>query len=255
MNIKFSILTILLLLHTFVSAAVYESVEKYVNTSCSINDIDELIIDNRFGNIVITDLNSDSIYVNVVIKVSSRKQSTIDQILDKVNIGFQQNGKQLKAVTSLDNLTMKNSSLEINYNVIIPASKKLDITNKYGNVQVDKLDGKGSFNVKYGNFNGGTWKTTDNIPIIAKYGDISIDKVNYLTCDIGYGNLNIEKIDNLHLDSKYSDIDISEVKYIKVDSEYDQFSFNKLLSLDAKAQGSDFNIKSLIERLNLSTSY
>ncbi|MFV0365562.1 MAG: hypothetical protein ACK5JS_03540 [Mangrovibacterium sp.] len=255
MNIRCSLLLMFFAWHSVLSAATYETVEKSINTSCAVQEIDELIIDNQYGNVVVTDLEQDSIYVNVIIKVTSKNQSGVDQILNKVKIHFQQNGKQLKAETSIDNLNLKNASLEINYNVVIPASKKLEIINKYGNVQVAKLEAEGKFDLKYGNLTGGEWKTSHKIPINVSYGNVNIEEVTNAAAELSYGDMNIGKIENLYLNSKYSDVNITEGQQVQFYSKYDKFKGGKIGTINSEAKYTDFKIEHLTDGANVITSY
>ena len=93
----------------------------------------------------------------------------------------------------------------------------MNLTNKYGNIQLDETTQPFRADVKYGNLYAAALKGTDN-EITIKYGNVELSESEKLSLNIGYGNARMDKMTSLNLISAYSKFNIGTVGSIEMTS-------------------------------------
>ena len=163
MKMKCNTLTILvfLLAGTMLIAAPTKSeFERTIQKDFQIDSDGLVDLSNKYGKVTIETVSGNTVNIEVVIKVDANSQSKADEIFDRIDIDFTNNGSLVKAETTIASQKSKwfswwgdskSNSLEINYTVKMPKSCRLSLMNKYGDNFVDHLDGKANISVKYGN--------------------------------------------------------------------------------------------------------
>ena len=102
--------------------------------------------------------------------------------------------------------------------VKIPKNASVDLTNKYGNISIDKLNG--------------------NLDIDSKYGSLFLGQINGKTNQISMAysqNSSIASIEKLQLNSQYSEIDITNGEQINVNGNYNTINYQTLNSLQVSS--------------------
>lgn len=221
------------------------------------SDVSAMTIDNKFGEVKVTDSGSDSVTVKVVLSFDNMSESKAMDLMNKIHIDIEKSGKTVTAQTSIDNNFNVKGSFTIDYLVDIPKDRDLNITNKYGNVVIDELEAKGVFSVSYGAITAGKIKTPAGSPLKLEvnYGKADLETVNDATIDIKYSKMNADEIGTLVMDSKYSTISISKSKSIDLQSKYDGINVDELGRLKSESKYTNYKIGLLTESFVLNTGY
>jgi hypothetical protein len=216
-----------------------------------------LTINNKFGAVRITDSGSDSVTVKVVISTNNMSESKAMDLINKIHISLDKSGGMVTGQTTIENTFNVKGSFSVDYLVNIPKDRDLNITNKYGNVVVDELEGKGVFSVSYGALTSGKIKTPAGSPLQLEvnYGKADLETVNDARMEISYSKLYADAIDRLTLDSRYSTINISKNDRLELQSKYDEIEMDELGQLKAASKYSHYKIGRLTGRLILDTDY
>jgi hypothetical protein len=131
---------------------------KVIRKGWSKSSISALTISNKFGEVRINDAGGDSVAVKVVIKINDSSEKRARDLLNKIHISIEKSGGMIAAETEIEDGFKGNESLTIDYLVNIPKDRDLNISNKYGNVIVNELEAKGSFEISYGAITAGKMK-------------------------------------------------------------------------------------------------
>lgn len=189
---------------------------------------------NKYGKIDVKtwDKNRAKLEVTIVVKAGSEAQA--QTVFDRIRIDFSNNDDFVKAETIIEsgksswfNLGMNDhTEFQINYQVYMPTTASLDLSNRYGDSQVAPLSSKVKVDVQYGNFRlEGVGAT---LSLNLDYGNGTIVKSGDATVDVSYSKLNFTDVRNVNLTSKYSQLQIDNGADLTADSRYDEFDLVKI---------------------------
>lgn len=247
----------LLLFSTMIAQATRAEFNKQYRKAWPKSEVSAMTIDNKFGEVKVTDSGSDSVTVKVVLSFDNMPESKAMDLMNKIHIDIEKSGKMVTAQTSMDNNFNAKGSFSIDYFVDIPKDRDLTITNKYGNVVVDELQAKGVFSVSYGAITAGKIQTPAGSPLNLEvnYGKADLETVNDANIVIKYSKMYADEIGTLVMDSKYSTISISKSKSIDLQSKYDGINVDELTNLKSESKYTNYKIGLLKERFVLNTGY
>lgn len=205
---------------------------------------------NKYGKVEVKtwDKNRAKIDVTIVVKASS--ESEAQGIFDRVHIDFTNDDAFVKAETVIESNKSSwwswgnNSTTEfqVNYQVFMPASASLDLSNKYGDANVAALGGRAKVDVKYGNFR--LEGVNGDLAVTLDYGNGTVVKASDADVNTSYSKLNINEVRDISLVSKYSKLTVDKGANIKAESKYDQFYLASIVKLNCQAKYSNLEIGS-----------
>lgn len=214
-------------------------------------------ISNKFGEVKINDFGGDSVTIKVLITIDSSSDSKAKELINKIHINLQKNGNQVIGETEIEENFKNTNSFSIDYLINVPKDRSLNIINKYGNVIVNELDAKGSFDVSYGSMTAGKMKSPAGNPIIINlsYGKATLETINDASIEIKYSKLYAETIDQLTMDSKYSTINLQKTTSMTLESKYDGINLDEVDKLNSVSKYTNYKIGKLNDKLELDTGY
>lgn len=190
-------------------------------------------IHNKYGKIDIRTWDKNRVKVNVTIMVRANSEADAQEVFERIAINFENGSDYVKAQTEIE--AQKKSSwwgednksdYTINYEVYMPPSNSLGLTNKYGDTKVAAIQGNADLDIKYGNFEmegiGGMTNLT------FAYGTGTFNALKDAVTEVRYARLSFDKVDELELISKYSKIKIEKAQVVRSTSKYDTYSVGKV---------------------------
>jgi hypothetical protein len=211
----------------------YEFVKnKAVNKSYSVSSSDKLKIQNSFGSVEVHTWNKNEIKVDVTIEVSANTEAIAQKIIDGISVADSKNGGDISFKTSIkgvNNSKGEKSTMKVNYDISMPASNPLNISNEFGAITLPDFKGEVDLSSKFGSL------TT---------GDLS----NVKELNVEFGKAKIENANNGSVNIKYSTAVIDDLSgNIKLNLEFSSatriYISHNLTSLDAKMSYSTANFK------------
>ena len=215
---------------------------------------------NKYGNMKITNWAENSIDIKVVVRVNTSNQSKADKVFSKIKVNFNESGNIVSAITNFDD-GIKNSSFSVDYTIKVPAYLNIDVSNKYGNLFIEEINGQANIAVKYGNFTinklgRGKEKPTNHIAVAYSNGYCNIGDCNWLKLQVAYAKVGIESATALIVGSKYSALKIKKCKSIVTESKYDHpFKVGIVKNFVCTGAYSDFEISKLYNMLEADIKY
>lgn len=257
MKSKFNLTIILFLVSAMILSATGAELTKQVRKGWTKSGITALKITNKFGEVKINDTGGDSVTIKVIITVEDASESRAKDLMDKIHIDIQKSGGLVSAETQIEDNFKSRQTFSIDYLVNIPKDRDLDISNKYGNVSVSRLEAKGNFEVSYGSMNAGKMKAPAGNPIrmVVKYGKADLETINNAEMEFGYSKLYADEIGHLILDSKYSTVNIHKTSELTLESKYDGINIDEVGNLKSESKYTNYKIELLTGSFNLNTGY
>jgi hypothetical protein len=243
-----------------------ERIGKEIHEMYSVNSDTKLQIENKYGNIDIQNWDKKNIEVTVQIKLFDVDNKKAQELLSMININKSTDGNTIIFKTELDDNFSKglnhfndgDRKFEIDYVVNMPANIPLNLSNKYGNVFINKLTSLSIIDVKYGNLKANNIASVelDSLTEInLGYSEANIESCSWLKINIKYSKIEITESKALIFESKYSKIFIDRGSSLVTESKYDEYDVGAIANFVTNAEYSNFKFKSIGKKLYIETSY
>ncbi len=257
MKSKFNLTIALLLVSTMIVGAAGAEYSKTLRKAWPKSGVTALKVTNKFGEVKINDMGGDSVTIKVVITVENPTGNKAKELMNMIQIDFQKSGGLVSTETSIDENFKSKQSFRIDYLINIPKDRDLDITNRYGNVIVNELEAKGTFNVSYGNLTAGNLKAPSGSPVsvVVNYGKADIESINAANMEFKYSKLYAGEIGQIVLDTKYSTVNLHKTKNLTLDSKYDGINIDEVDNLKSVSKYTNYKIGLLTGSFDLDTGY
>ena len=206
--------------------------EKKYNQQFEVNADAELSIDNSYGNLDIITWDQNRIEIEVTVTVNGDNLKKVEQKLNEIDVTFEGSSNFVKAKTHFNrsrswfNLNSSNVNIKVNYKVKMPLSNSVDLSNDYGAINLNRLEGRAHISCDYGKVTIGE--------LLAENNSLNFDYTHHST--IGYmksGKINadysdfvLDKIETLELNADYTDSEINTVKTINYNCDYGKVIIN-----------------------------
>ncbi len=223
------------------------------NKSWPVKEVETLSITNKFGEVKVNDTGGDAVTVDVVVTVEG-SENRAKNILDDITVSFDKSGGMVSAETHMDSGFKSGGRFTINYTVNVPSDKNLVIHNKFGNTIVNKLTGKGQFDIAYGDLTANQIAGSSTQLSVA-YGKADIDALADATVSLAYSKMYLGTGTKIELDSKYSNVSVDKLNGVHLESKYDSFNFGELNDLEGESKFTNYKIGLLGKRLKLDSAY
>jgi hypothetical protein len=228
---------------------------KVLHKEFTVNPDAKLIVDNKFGEVHCNNWDKNVVDVEVKVTVDASNQDNAEKIFSKVSIQLKGTAALVEARTMLDDVEMHGKNhLQIDYTVNMPASISLDLTNKFGDVYIDQVDGTSKIELSYGNMEARNFNNSDNMMTI-NFGDANVKSVKGAVLNLKYSKMEVGYAGSLRIDSKYSDLDAAEIVSLTGNYEGGKLSVGKSGAIDSRTKFSDISVEKLETSLTLDIQY
>jgi hypothetical protein len=205
-----------------------------------------LKIDNSYGNLNISSWDQDRVTIEVHIKTTGDNEDKVQRKLDEITVDFEANSGMVSATTIFNKNknswgwnwgNTNNVNMQVNYTVKVPIKNNVNLSNDYGSIILDRIDGHAKINCDYGRLEIGelhgrsnqlsfdyTSKSTigyiNSGKINADYSGFTIEKAGNLDIVADYTNATVQNMDNLSYVCDYGNLEIREANNIQGNGDY-----------------------------------
>lgn len=221
--------------------------QKKITKNYSVSSTALLRIDNSYGNIDITTWNQNRIEIEVIVKANGNDEEKVLERLEEIDVEFRHSSSEVSAKTLLEKKSSSwwniftggssNINIEINYRIKAPVRNSVDLSNNYGNINLDRLEGNAKIECDYGRLYIGellgdhnqlSFDYTRNSQIAyikrgkisADYSEYSIDEAGTLEISTDYTDTHIRKVENISFNGDYGNIQLDKVRNVKGQGDY-----------------------------------
>ncbi|MEM7486437.1 MAG: DUF4097 family beta strand repeat-containing protein [Bacteroidota bacterium] len=220
--------------------------EKTIKKEFNVNANALFKVKNSYGNLNITSWNENRVVIEVHIKTNGNNEEKVIQRLNEIDVDFETNSGLVSARTLFGDKSnrwgwkwgkSKNVNVQVNYTVKVPVKNNVSLSNDYGNIYLDRIDGHAKINCDYGKIDVGELRGRNNElrfdytsrstfdyinsgEIIADYSGFTIEKAGNLIVRADYTNAVIREMENLDYSSDYGSIEVSKVQNVKGNGDY-----------------------------------
>ena len=219
---------------------------KTINKTFSVKSNATLKVDNSYGNIDVITWNDNRIVFEITITTSGNNEEKVEKKLNEIDVKFSSSSDFVSAETQFNKNSSKswwnwnsrnNVNMKINYVIKMPITNQVDLNNDYGNINLDKLEGRAKINCDYGkittkelmadnndlNFDytkGCYFEYIKSGKINADYSDFTVSKTKTLNINADYTNSEIEIAEDISYNCDYGSLKINKANNISGNGDY-----------------------------------
>lgn len=247
--------------------------EKVIKKEFSVNTNATVQIDNSYGNLDIITWDEDKVVIEVTITTNGNDEEKVQKKLDQISVDFDASSNLVSAKTRFNKNGSSswwkwnkgsNVNMKINYVVKMPITNNVDLSNDYGSIHLDKLEGRAVISCDYGkittkelmaddnsisfdytqnsyfeyiksgkinaDYSGYTVAKANNLAIVADYTKSTIEVAEDVAYNCDYGSITIEKANNIAGNGSYLTTRIGDVyKDVTLDADYGSIKIERMM--------------------------
>jgi len=268
LKFKFLIITFLTVIFTSTNLFADElkkEIKEY-NKEFAVIKGNTLEVKNYFGDVDVQNWNKDEISIYVKVTAEHKDAEKAKEMLELIDIEFSDKGNIKSAETILKDKIKRIKSrgngkkFSIDYTIKMPSYLNADLSNKFGDMFIDQIDGKADITVKFGTLKlnkltRGNEKPLNSINLAYAETEAEIKEVNWLNLHSRYSEAGIAKAQALVIDSKYSEISVDNANSIVSDAAYDEYDVDEVTNFVTEGAYSEIEIGKLIKKAEVIIKY
>lgn len=241
------------------SVVVYaQSGIKTYETKVDKDDVDELVISNRYGNIEVVQNKKEFVEVAVTISVMAKNQRKVDELIEYISIRENLDEMILTLETEfLKNMKYKQmfsqTTLSIDYKITIPWGVNLRIVNTEGTISLGDFDGDLNVQIESCDFRGGKI-VGGELQVRQQGGSFVIDEAELMRGEFKSATLNVSVVDNLKLGVDKCDVRINEVDKLNIISRGGTVTLGEVDRMSGSASATRYEIEDIGDVLKMNMS-
>lgn len=246
--------------------------QKIIKKEYVVNSDALLKVINSYGNIDIITYSGNTISIEVRIKTNGNNLDKVEEKLNNIDVDFQASSKMVSAKTTFGKPKYSswwswgrnnNVNMEINYIIKLPITNSVDLSNDYGSINLDRLEGRAKISCDYGkittkelmadnnsisfdytnnsyfeyiksgkisaDYSGFTVAKTKNLEINADYTKSVVEIAEELSYSCDYGSITIEKANNVRGKGDYLTARFGEIyKNLQITADYGSIKIDRM---------------------------
>lgn len=235
---------------------------KTINKEFTVNNNAMLEVDNSFGNVDIVTWNENRIVIEVRIETHGNNEEKTQKRLDAIDVNFSATSSLVSAKTIFNKNGKKNwfgnnnnTSMEINYTIKMPVSNSLDLSNDYGSININRLEGHAKINCDYGQLIIGELMADNNSLNFDYTSKSTIGYMKSGKINADYSGFTLDKAERLDLNADYTNSKIGEVNEIHYNCDYGKITVDKVANLEGIGDYISHRIGTVSGNLNINADY
>ena len=235
-------------------ASAYDESSKVIKKEYTVNPDARVLLDNKFGQIHINNWDKYMVSIEIRITVGASSPEKAQKLLDLVTIVSEGTPSNVQIRTMLSKDFSDNKKLSVDYTVNMPSTIMLNLTNKFGDVFLNELLGKGNFNISYGNIEINKLMNSNNV-ININFGKGDIHYITGAMVSLKYSDLQVEYAGSLYVDSKFSNLEGIKIISLSLGFEGGKLDLDNSSVITGKSKFTDLSISHLDKKIDLDIQY
>lgn len=220
--------------------------EKTINRNFEVRPDALLKVANSYGNLTLASWNEDRIEIQVHIQTNGNNEERVQQRLEEIRVDFQNSPSMVSAITRLGNDNRgwnwswgnrNKVNVQVNYTIKLPVKNSINLSNDYGSIFLDRIDGHAKIQCDYGKLEIGelhgrnneisfdytsrsTFGYINSAQIVADYSGFTVEKAGNLDIRADYTNMTILDMENLEYSCDYGNLEVQNVGNVQGSGDY-----------------------------------
>ena len=231
--------------------------KKSVRYEFNIDQNTLLEIVNRNGNIVIENTDDDHVTIEATITGRGDSDSEAEKVCTRIDLSAVMVNNKITVGAEVPQ-SLKYDDFDLSYAIVMPAYTNINLSNKYGNVVADCLQGKTTLKVSYGSLKIKRLDDkTGGFPVVelAYSRESEISEMNIGGINVSYPGITVDHGQAVAVSSKYSKLMLGEVASMAIESAYDNISIANAEKIDLSTRYTKVNVGFLKQMASIDIEY
>ena len=238
--------------------------EKKIEKEFSVHADALLQVRNSYGNVDVTTWSENRIEIKITITTNGDNEEEVQRRLDEIDVDFMANKSLVSAKTTFEKrrnnwsfwgFKSNNVNMKINYSIKLPIKNNVDLSNNYGAISLNKLEGNARISCDYGKLILGELLGNDNQLRFDYTNNSSISFLNNGTISADYSGFVVDNATRVHLNGDYTKSEFIEVENLNFDCDYGKVTVGRANEIIGKGNYVTKDIGTIFKRMDLKTSY
>lgn len=239
-----------------------EKVSKEIHKEFDVNPDTLIKVDNEFGNLNVTTWDQNKVVFDITITVEGKNKSKIQEKLEDINIIFKSSSSLISAKTDIEKDNWRSwfkwgndQQYEINYTVKMPKKNNVDLSNDYGSIALNYLEGKATISCDYGKMVIGELMAPNNALSFDYTSNSTIDYFGGGTITADYSRFSVIEAENVTLNADYTSSKFETLKTLNFAADYGKVQVDNAQVINGSGDYVSLRFGTLSEALEVSTDY
>ncbi len=236
--------------------------EKTIKKEFQVNADALLKINNSYGNLVLTSWNENRVVIEVHITTNGNNEDKVERKLEEITVEFESSPSMVSARTRFDKDNSwgwwgknNNVNMQINYTVKMPVKNSVNLSNDYGNISLDRVDGHARISCDYGRLDLGELRGRNNELHFDYTSKSRIDYINSGTVNADYSGFVIGKAGNLRITADYTDAEVEQMENLEYASDYGNLEVREAADVNGNGDYINVRLGTVHGDVNISADY
>lgn len=238
--------------------------EKKIEREFTVNPDARLKIDNSYGNVNIVSWNQNKTVIVVYIKTSGNIEERVQDKLDDIDIDFNGSASFVSATTKFDtgggrswwkSWKSSNVNMEVRYEIKVPVTNDIDISNDYGGITINEIQGNAKISCDYGQFTIGKLVGVNNSLNFDYTHNVSIEYMKSGRINANHSSFSLEKADKIDLNADHTKSEFGDVRDLNYVCDYGKLQVRTVGELIGRGDFLSTTFETVQGNVNLNTSY
>ena len=195
-------------------------------------------IDNSFGDLNITSWDQEKVVIDVLITVKGENSKNIQRKLNSIDVSFLLSPEKVVAETKIDEglgLTwffFSSVKYRIDYTIKLPKTSSVDLTNDYGTIRLNSLEGKANINCDFGELIIGELFADNNTLAFDYTSNSSIEYIKGGTITADFSDFEIEKAGEIELNADYTKAYFNSIETLIFRNDFGKLTANNVGTIE-----------------------
>lgn len=270
MNLKIQFrLALLLLLMPFITLANTDietaktTKERTIKKSFNVSSTATLKVKNSFGNIDIITWDENQIVFDISIKVTGNNAEKVQDRLDRIDVEFSSSNDLVSAITEIEKNEKNwwswgkktNLKMEIDYIIKIPMTNNVDLTNKFGSINLDKLKGTSKIRCDHGKITTKELMSDNNVISFNHTKDSYFEYIKEGQISANHSGFTIAKTEEATIKANHTRSIIEYAENVEYDCNHGSLKIDNINNLEGKGSHLTVRIGNVFKNLTLKSSH
>lgn len=227
---------------------------KSISKKYTVNSDAKVAISNKYGTIKVNTWDKNTVEIDVKITVKGNDLDDVEDKLSDIDVEFSATSSLVEAKTIFGGggrnswrwfKKSKRINYQIDYLVKMPVSNDVSLSNDYGSISLDEINGNASINCDYGKItigdlrgdmskinldycSGSTVQSMNDGSVNVDYSKITIDSAKKVNVNTDYSTVKFEELTDLSFNADYGSIYAGAVNNVNGNGDYSGLKFGKV---------------------------
>ena len=243
-----------------------DSLTKKIHKEIQVSKDALIEIDNSYGDLNITSWDQDKVVIDVLITVKGENSKKTQKELNNIDVSFLLSPEKVMAETKIDMGwsfgwfyfgygSFNTEKYRIDYNIKLPKTSSVNLTNDYGIIRLNSLEGKANISCDYGQLIIGELMADNNILDFDYSSNSSLEYIKGGTIKADYSDFIMEKAEDIYLIADYTSSNIVEVTNLNYNCDYGNITIDNVTNLEGEGDYITHRIGNVSGSLEIDADY